>query len=102
MGISPFAEARDLPALILFLGDFSALEHKSGNRQKAARLAGAVQAIRERIGLNLFDTVYWDQPHKEVRGLFDDVKPSEEEDFRRGHSTTQDEAVAYALSEGTE
>lgn len=99
-GIEVFAEAADLPALLLFLGDFAVLEYKSGNREVAGKLIGAVQAIREQIGVNLFDTVFWDQPHKEARELFGEIDDDLKVSMEVGHSLSPAEAVNLALGTG--
>ena len=96
-GLPVFAEAGDLPALVLFLGDFAVLEFKAGDRKRAARLMGAVQAIRERIGLSLFDAAMWEQPHQEARELFGEIDDDLRGELEIGHRMTPDEAVDLAL-----
>ncbi len=97
-GILTFAEAYDLPALILFLSDFAALEVMSERRDRAARILGAVQTIRRQIGMSLWDTAAWEEADKEVRELLGEVD-DEYTDFQEGTTMSPSQAVAYAVED---
>ena len=63
-------------------------------------MMGAVQRMRERTGMSLGDTDFWDEAHKDVRELLGEVADQDVAEYQEGLDMTIDEAVAYALSGG--
>lgn len=96
-GLELFKRAGDVSALIIFLTGFAHLATARGERDRAARLAGAVARVEEETGAKAMtgslankwlDVEVLQSLREEHPTLFDE-----------GRSLTPDEAVAYALGE---
>lgn len=98
-GLPALLETGDLPGLILYLSAFAALEVLCDNDDRAARLAGAAQSMREKTGQSLYDTDFWSEPLKDVRDLVGSINDETVAEFQEGRLMTPAEAVHYAMNQ---
>ncbi|HUG47083.1 MAG TPA: NB-ARC domain-containing protein [Candidatus Limnocylindria bacterium] len=96
-GLSIFSAADDLPGILVLLYDFALLAFKSGDEERAWRLAGAADRLRQSTGAGIADLsvdfIGWTIP----------ARPTGDNETRRawdeGASMTTEQAVKYALAE---
>lgn len=91
-----FSEAEDLTGYALVIDAFAVLALREGDRERAARLSGAVAALERQsgTGLNLWNrSVLGFDPTELVND------PATADAYRAGEAMTGAEAVAYALGE---
>ena len=96
-----FVAAGDLSALILFLATYAALASLDGNKERAARLAGAAESIQEQTGARLYASAAWRARNEAVQELIGELDGDVEYEYQAGRSMGPQAAAAYALSKSS-
>lgn len=101
-GIEVFRGAGDASGVILFVLDFAELAIAERREDRALRLLGAGNALQERTGSRLGDVLREEnRPFAlETNALLERVDPARRDAlYAEGARLSQDEAIAFALSE---
>ena len=101
-GLELFRAASDVSGVVLFFYDFAELAAAQGRDDRALRLFGAGQALKDLTGTQLAD--YLREENKpfniEVRALLERADPDRQAALAaEGAALSQEQAIAYALSE---
>jgi tetratricopeptide (TPR) repeat protein len=96
------SELGGLSLILILLGEFAGQAIAEGDPTRAARLEGAEEALRERLGIprSAEDQSARAATHRQVRAMLDEHALSLARGLGAGMSL--EEAVAYALGESTE
>ena len=93
-----FRDAQDMSAIVLHLAAFGAAAHGVGDFDRAYRLAGAMTALRDRIGLGLVDVeenAFGPLTQEELSRL----EGADAAAFAEGLDMSTEDAIAYAMRE---
>jgi tetratricopeptide (TPR) repeat protein len=93
-----FRDAQDMSAIVLHLAAFGAAAHGVGDFDRAYRLAGAMTALRDRIGLGLVDVeenAFEPLTQEELSRL----EGADAAAFAEGLDMSTEDAIAYAMRE---
>jgi hypothetical protein len=94
-----FTSANDLSGITLLVGDFAAVNYEEGNREAAAKLAGAVDALTESSGTELASFVLQDPVW--IGAIFQLKRDESLQDaYQAGRALSTEQAIAYALGQG--
>ena len=96
-GIRIFSDSGDVSAVVMFLAGFAIAALRQGDRERAARLAGALSRLRERTGTDL--VAVGSMTLKEGNAELAELERACPEDFAVGRGMTADQAVRYALGD---
>jgi predicted ATPase/class 3 adenylate cyclase len=90
-----FIETRDVSAFVLLLLLKAAIDQQRGDELRAARIMGAADALRTRIGTGISEVEV--NAYPELRALRENQREDVQAEIESGRLMTSDEAVALAL-----